>query len=348
MKSRNLFLIALALQTIPSVALAQEQIKKQFEKIDNYKGITRISESKGWTTDSLGLTTGSRVVILRAGEEYFGDFDKLKDAFDNDGSRASMCYSYIADHFTDGENSVPRKQWSVTREGADPVIVGAMKNSTYLIATFDDAEHPGYRRCYAAEWSEMDAPDPRQLQLTYVYGRKPTPQTTISRTIRYSATPDWPELGKSLLDLHISPDSLQKFQEEWRITTDSLVGMPLEQLHKYFPNSRPQDIPMKDGDTKEWMRQAMNRVKHLSASDWHRFFGIMTQNMIERAKRQSTEDMVVAANLVLDLCKNADQLDDDERALAARRLQQMNASGIIEDAYVRDLLQLGYKKLLRK
>lgn len=356
MKTRNIILAAVSLLVISSAASAQEQIKKQFEKIDNYKGVTRISESKNWTTDSLGLTTGSRVVILRVGEEYFGDFDKLKDAFDNDGSRASMCYSYIADHFADGENSVPRKQWSVVREGAEPIIVGAMKNSTYLIANFDDAEHPGYRRCYAAEWSETDDPDPRRLQLTYVYGRKPEPKTSVSRMIRINGMANIPDdIRASLEDMRIIPDSLLSdnvfhYDMDGRLADlrDSLRSVGIYKFDYTSPDNNPQDIPMKNGNTKEWMQQAMTRVKHLSASDWHRFFGIMTQNMIDRAKRESTEDMVVAANLVLDLCKNADQLDDDERALAARRLQQMNTSGIIEDAYVRDLLQLGYKKLLKK
>ncbi len=92
----------------------------------------------------------------------------------------------------------------------------------------------------------------------------------------------------------------------------------------------------------------MKRVTHLSASDWHRFFGILTQKMLDEGKTKSTEDMVVAANLILDLCKNADQLDDDERAVAAQRLQSMNNREKIGDEYVRQILQLGYKKLLRK
>ena len=355
MKTR-IIIIALAMLTVASAASAQEAIKKQFERIDNMKGITHVSESKSWTTDSTGLMTGSRVIILRAGEQYFGDLDKLREAFDNDGSWASMTYSYIADHFTDGENGAPRRRFSVHRDGADPIIVGDMKNSTYLIANFDDKEHPGYRRCYAAEWTETDDPDPRPLQLTYVYGRKPQPQTTISRTIRYSGRADWPELERRLEELKLIPDTLLKGEtfhldlgQRLSELRDSLRSAGVYKFDFTMPgDGQPQDIPMTDGDTKQWMQKALSRVTHLSASDWHRFFGILTQKMLDEGKTQSTENMVVAANLILDLCKNADQLDDDERAVAAQRLQSMNSREKIEDEYVRQILQLGYKKLLRK
>ena len=334
MKTRNFILIAVTLMAMPSGALAQKQIKDMFQKISNYSGVKRIGQENSTMVDTAGVTTECKVSVIEIGPGYFGDCDLLRKAFESESSHASMFYSYIVDHFADGGNGEQRKQWAVTREGQLPVIVGSMKNSTYFIANFDDAEHPGYRACYAAEWSEADDPDPRQLHLTYVYGRKPESHKSISNIITYSARADWPELEQRMGELSIIPDSLFKGR--------------FEELDKYFPDRRPQDIPMKNGNTQEWMQQAIARVKHLSASDWHRFFGIMTQNMIDRAKRESKEDMVVAANLVLDLCKHADQLDDDERAVAARRLQQMNNSEIIADAYVRDLLQLGYKKLTKK
>ena len=255
MKTR-IIIIALAMLTVASAASAQEAIKKQFERIDNMKGITHVSESKSWTTDSTGLMTGSRVIILRAGEQYFGDLDKLREAFDNDGSWASMTYSYIADHFTDGENGAPRRRFSVHRDGADPIIVGDMKNSTYLIANFDDKEHPGYRRCYAAEWTETDDPDPRPLQLTYVYGRKPQPQTTISRTIRYSGRADWPELERRLEELKLIPDTLLKDEtfhldlgQRLSELRDSLRSAGVYKFDFTMPgDGQPQDIPMTDGD----------------------------------------------------------------------------------------------------
>ena len=95
------------------------------------------------------------------------------------------------------------------------------------------------------------------------------------------------------------------------------------------------------------MTLAMNHVKHLSASDWHRFFGILTQNMMERAKKESGEDLIVAAGLVLDLCKNASQLDAEERRISAKRLTDVAEHYFNGDKlqYVYDLLMLGAKIL---
>ena len=307
MKLRNI-ISAVVLLVLASSVSAQEQLKKHFEKIENYNGITHVSESKSQATDSLGITVTSRIVIMQVSEGYFGDLDKLREIFESEGSRASMYYSHVTDHFSDGNDTVSRKQFLITNEGTTPTIVGRMKNSTYFIANFDDPAHPGYRTCYAAEWTETDDPDPRPLQLTYVYGRKPASQTSIIQRMRYSATAEWPK--------------------------------------ENVADSQPQDIPMKNGNTREWMQQAITHVTHLSASDWQRFFGLLTQEMITRPG--DTEDMLVAANLVLDLCKNSDQLDDDERQLALRRLQMMSNGDIIQDPYVCDLLRLGCKKLEKK
>ena len=115
---------------------------------------------------------------------------------------------------------------------------------------------------------------------------------------------------------------------------------------EWMKNSmKPHDIPYTDIDT--WMNQAMNNVKHLSNSDWHRFFGLLTEKMIKRANKESTEDMVVAAGIILDLCKNADQLDADEREISARRLQEVADHYFTsdKDQYVNDLLLLAAKKL---
>ena len=356
MRTSNFIFAFVILLGLASTASAQEQIKKQFEKISNYNGVARISAENATKVDTAGVTNECRVVVLKIGHQYFGDCEQLRKAFEKERSHASMFYSYTMDHFADGENAAQRKRWSVTREGDQPVIVGGMKNSSYLIANFDDPEHPGYRACYAAEWTETDDPDPRPLQLTYVYGRKPTPQTSISRTIRFSDRAELPDDIRELLEeRRILTDSLLNgesfhFDLGERLSTlrDSLRSAGVYKFDYTLPNRQPQDIPMKNGNTREWMQQAMTHVKHLSASDWHRFFGIMTQKMMDNGKKESTEDMLVAANLVVDLCKNADQLDADERALAARRLQQMNKSEIIPDPYVRDLLQLGYRKLLNK
>ena len=66
-----------------------------------------------------------------------------------------------------------------------------------------------------------------------------------------------------------------------------------------------------------------------------------------RANDKSTEDLVVTAGIILDLCNNADQLDADERQVSARRLTDIAQHHFDSDKhqYIYDLLMLGAKKL---
>ena len=63
-----------------------------------------------------------------------------------------------------------------------------------------------------------------------------------------------------------------------------------------------------------------------------------------RVDKGAREDLVVAAGVMLDLCKHADKLDEDEREVSAKRLRQV-ANSLTGNQYVHDLLMLGVKKL---
>ena len=107
---------------------------------------------------------------------------------------------------------------------------------------------------------------------------------------------------------------------------------------------------MGKGGRSEWMSKAIDNIGHLSNGDWHKVFGLITQMMMDRAQKESSEDLVVAAGVVLDLCKNADQLDADERQISARRLTDIAQHYFDNDKhqYIYDLLMLGAKKLEKK
>ena len=236
---------------------------------------------------------------------YTAVFDKLQQAFDDESSHASMYNTHTHDVDGNGENNSSRHPWSVWREGNSPILVGYMKNSCYLTAIFDDKKHPGYRTCYAAEWSDADDPDISIAQLTYVYGRKPE-QQNYNLTINYDGKASWPEKKLNLLDYPVMPDNVKQSLKRLRNLPDSLFSI----------YSVPKDIPY-DGDKNSWIGKAMNSISRLSNRDWHRFFGLLTEKMIAHANdKGSTEDMVVAAGLILDLCKNADPLDADEREIS--------------------------------
>jgi hypothetical protein len=349
MKAKRIIFAVAALLTFSTAASAQGLITDLFEKINKKDGLGHTGEEKTFSTDSAGITIESRIIYVSVGQPNFNLFDKLKVAFEEESGDASWTYSYIG-----SENGSPRRQWSIWREDAEPVLVGNTKNSSYIIANFDDKERPNYRTCCAVEWSDGSDQYTKSAKLIYVYGRKPqneTPQT------HYFGTATYNPLGTVTLHSNIPypnlPTNLKEQLQGLRNLPDSLYTIRVDRLDDFengiFGNGKPQDIPL-DGDLNEWMAKATNNVSHLSNSDWHRFFGLMTQKMIDRANKESAEDLVVAAGIVLNLCKNASQLDADEREVSARRLEDVAEHYFTSDKhqYIYDLLMLGAKKLQKK
>ena len=350
MKTKSIIIAFLALLVIAPAAQAQEQIKELFEEINSRSDIGHSGEEKTLSTDSFGINVKSHIVYIEVGEPNFHLFDKLQKAFDDGSNNATWTYSHIGD-----KNNSPRRQFSIWREEAEPIIVGNINNSSYLIANFEDKVDPNYRTCYAAEWNQSNSPLERSVKLVYVFGRKPQNDASIN----YNATATWfPDLknvnGRVLRNSNGRVDLKKQFQELQNLP-DSLFTVRVDRLEPFdlengtYGNGKPREIPL-NGDLDKWMAIAMNNVSHLSNSDWHRFFGLMTQKMIDRANKESAEDLVVAAGIVFDLCKNADQLDDDEREVSARRLEDVAEHYFVNDKhqYIYDLLMLGAKKLKKK
>ena len=381
-----MIIAAVVLQALVPAASAQKQIKETFADVEKYSGVTKTGEQTTSNVDANGINVESSVVTIRVkGRDYYrAVFDKVKDAFDKEGKNASWAVVETGpegmgvDSATIHDLGFDRKLWSVWRENAEPVLVGNMKNSSYRLQNFDDKKHPDYRTCIAAEWSNADTPDVYKAQLVYVYGRKPEsasaekPKRSVSirRSLRRSPIPanaptrslsdaiEWsrqwnnPDVDSLVQQQWNIPDIDSLMQHQWNTPhVDSLmrsIGPILRQSYGLLPNTATQDIPF-DGDKDKWMVLAMQRgVSDLSNGDWHRFFGLLTQKMIDRANKESKEDMVVAASLILDLCKNADQLDDDEREVSARRLEDVADHHFHNNEYVYDLLMLGAKKLKKK
>ena len=97
-----------------------------------------------------------------------------------------------------------------------------------------------------------------------------------------------------------------------------------------------------------WMRQAMSNPANLNRSDWMRLFGMLTQKMIDRADKESTEDLVVAAGILLDMCEDTVDLDKDEKDICAARLKDVATQLQSRSQYVHDLLMLAAKRLQKK
>ena len=348
-------IIAVALLAIAPTASAQKKIKEAFADIEKYAGVTKTGEQNtSRCIDTLGITCESSIVTILVKKDYYGAvIDKLNKAFESESRNATMTDVETAGERPDydpigAQMLGQRKQWSVWRDDAEPVLIGGMGNSTYVISNFDDKKHPGYRTCCAAEWCKTAYPDVYKAQLVYVYGRKPEK----SQPLQYIGSVTWPGKGNGIPGGAMQmPNGWKNRIEQLRIDTILIDSLPDNIFGQAF-NSRlaksmsPSDIPY-SGDVDSWMNQAMNNIKHLSSSDWHRFFGLLTQKMMDRGNKESAEDLVVAAGIVLDLCKNADQLDKDEREISARRLEDMAQHYFDNDKtqYIYDLLMLGAKKL---
>ena len=331
MKTRSIIIAAIAMMAIVPTASAQEEIKKAFQEVtDELAGVTKVGEHNTAKVDANGIAIESKVITVKVERRYQHSVSEtLRDAFRNEASKTSMFEEEMGGEKLELDSALVhdlglRRMWSIWRDEDDAVLIGSMKNSTYYIANFNDKKHKGYRTCYAAEWSNADDPDVYTAKLVYVYGQQP-------KTAHGIASVDYP---LNIMGIASRPDVLGE-------------DIFKKQLEDAFGHQK-EDIPF-NGNTETWMSLAMQRgVSHLSNADWHRFFGLLTQQMMDKVNKKSKEDLVVAAGIILDLCKNA-SLDDDERKIVANRLYQVaGCFDINEDLYIHDMLTLAAEKVEKK
>ena len=330
MKTKSIIIAAIVMMAIVPTASAQEQIKKVFQEVtDELAGVTKVGEHNTAKVDANGIAIESKVITVkveRRDQPFFSEI--LRDAFRNEASKTSMYEEEAGNEKHKLDSALVhdlglRRMWSIWRDEDDAVLIGSMKNSTYYIANFNDKKHKGYRTCYAAEWSNADDPDVYTAKLVYVYGQQP-------KTAHGIASVGPPN--------HFAT-----------VSTPDVLGEDIfkKQLEDAFGHQK-EDIPF-NGNTETWMSLAMQRgVSNLSNADWHRFFGLLTEKMMNKAYKNAKEDMVVAAGIILDLCKNA-PLDDDERKVVANRLHHVaDHFDINEDSYIYDMLTLAARKVEKK
>lgn len=330
MKAKSIIIAAIVLMAIVPSASAQEQIKKAFQEVtDELAGVTKVGEHNTAKVDANGIAIESKVITVKVERMYQHSVSEtLRDAFRNEASKTSMFEEETGNEKLELDSALVhdlglRRQWSIYRDGDEAVLIGSMKNSTYYIANFNDKKHKGYRTCYAAEWSNADNPDVYTAKLVYVYGQQPPGSSGIAKVDPLN-----------IIGIASRPDVLG--EEIFK-----------KQLEDAFGHQK-EDIPF-DGNKDSWMALALQRgVSNLSNADWHRFFGLLTQQMMDKVNKKSKEDLVVAAGIILDLCKNA-SLDEDERKIVANRLYQVaGCFDSDEDLYIHDMLTLAAKKVQKE
>ena len=327
MKAKSIIIAAIVLMAIVPTASAQEQIKKAFQEVtDELAGVTKVGEHNTAKVDANGIAIESKVITVKVERRYQHSVSEtLRDAFRNEASKTSMFEEEMGGEKLELDSALVhdlglRRMWSIWRDEDDAVLIGSMKNSTYYIANFNDKKHKGYRTCYAAEWSNADNPDFYIAKLVYVYGQQPPGSSGIAK---------------------VDPLNIIGIASRSDVLGEDIFKKQLEDAFGH----QKEDIPF-DGNKDSWMALALQRgVSNLSNTDWHRFFGLLTQQMMDKVNKKSKEDLVVAAGIILDLCKNA-SLDEDERKIVANRLYQVaGCFDINEDLYIHDMLTLAARKV---
>lgn len=345
METRKIILLAILTMAVPMTSQAQENIVKAFEKIEKSTTI-HTSYSKNEVRDSTGRIVSSTYYSgFKIGSLNNGLPSLIQDAFEKDKGNAKMA-------FINTSPDAPRHRYQIVQKGGQNISLGNKEGSSYFILTFPDNEHQGYRHAYAAEWWDAGDPNDPNVKEGYTviaYGETPESSYGTTPSFNFGRT-----FGVDTTALHILPDI------SWVEQMDKIKNLPvpdMEQLKKF--NGRPffWDIQSKEWKTlpsdgtqhyytitenkDEWLENAMDHIDTLSNSDWHKLFGIITQKMADG--NNSDEDLVVAAGIVLQLCKHADQLDRDEKAVCISRLK--NIAKKFSDPYIKDMLLLSAKKL---
>ena len=327
----TLKLLAIVLLALPQTMHGQNYegaISKAFEKVLNTKGVSHSTIRNEHREEAGDVEEKTVIHNITVGRANFKLFDELKEAFlaDEDfKTSVYTCFGPLEDSY--------RQQCIVKLKRGGDFRVGQKAGSSYATAAFDDPKRKGYRLVYAAEWWDTDDKDIKQGVLLASYGEKPTMQS-------YSAMAEW---GKSLIDQlgkdkkwgTAGPDMIDV--QQYMNQVDSIMKIHFPDNHVDF-STNPQ----------VWMRQAMSNPANLNRSDWMRLFGMLTQKMIDRADKESTEDLVVAAGILLDMCEDTVDLDKDEKDICAAHLKDVATQLQSRSQYVYDLLMLAAKRLQKK
>lgn len=333
-------LILIALMALPTAMMAQEpDIQHVFDKIINTKGIThsdtRYVERGDDGTSADGDITESTVIHeIGVGRYNFGLFNELEEAFQNGYFPTTPITVYTC--FNPMEGST-RQQWAIMTKRGNDIRIGQHDGSSYAIVVMPDDDNPKFRTVYAAEWWDTDDADIRQGRLVRSYGEKPTMQSYTAKAEWKDIQP-WVKGSAKLADVQKymnMADSLLKIQMP-SFSADSMMTLSILS-HRADATKNPE----------EWMRQAISNATNLDGPDWMRLFGMLTQKMLDRADKESPEDLIVAAGIILDLCKNAEDVEKDEKEICVARLRDVAKQLQSRSQYVYDLLMLGAKKLVK-
>ena len=328
-------LVTLFLLVLTSSLKAQEEyisqevrIQQAFEQIANAKGIEH-SVNKYIERDEKAfdkVLEETEIHNFRIGRANFKLLDKLQEVFTSLESNNRLLSIYT--DFNPIEYST-RQKWNI-KTNKDAIIIGARPRSSYAIAVYQDSRNKDFRTVYAVEWWDTDDKDIRQGILVRTYGEKVQKRDG--------------DINMGALSL-FNNEEARKTYEAWRQQLQNGQGI-------ISGMADSTSIPFDRKSLKEWMNKAINGIGHLESDDWLRIFGLLTQQIQDATKDNSksmtTEELVVASGLVLQLCKNA-PIDEDEVEMCCKRLNSVAIwASTHRSTYVGDTLRLAAKRLRKE
>ncbi len=328
-------LVTLFLLVLTSSLKAQEEyisqevrIQQAFEQIANAKGIEH-SVNNYMERDEKAfdkVLEETEIHNFRIGRANFKLLDKLQEVFTSLESNIRLLSIYT--DFNPIEYST-RQKWNI-KTNKDAIIIGARPRSSYAIAVYQDSRNKDFRTVYAVEWWDTDDKDIRQGILVRTYGEKVQKRDG--------------DINMGALSL-FNNEEARKTYEAWRQQLQNGQGI-------ISGMADSTSIPFDRKSLKEWMNKAINGIGHLESDDWLRIFGLLTQQIQDATKDNSksmtTEELVVASGLVLQLCKNA-PIDEDEVEMCCKRLNSVAIwASTHRSTYVGDTLRLAAKRLRKE
>ena len=338
MKKMKLSISIVIMLCFPFVSDAQSEIDDMFKKIQNTNDI-KIS-----VTDNFSEFGKTKIMDIYVGQGQQGIFEYIKSAFERERDNAYLIGTRFNPISSDNTNNI----WRIQRGLDEDLLVGQKKNSNYLIMCFNDPQTADYRTVYSAEWWETRDPNYYEGRLIYSYGKKPElrKRREISFALPEGLSMDSLLINRNTLDC-IDTDSI--FSHYFSNFPDNNFGdknLKLFRLPRQMISSSVAENISVNEDLNSWANKAIQHINKLSPSEWLRLFGLITEDLRQNCKENRNRDLIVAAGLVLDLCKNVpSKLDEDERELCCHRLRKIADSLKNENEYVHDILIVSANKL---
>lgn len=361
MKTKRTLWLATSLLLTSTWCAAQSHIMQVFQQIQERKDIEMLATR--YANNGVDHSWYGRFQTDTSKDDLI---NLVKEAFLADQDQAYQFYSV----FEPTEQADRRATWSIQMVDGDSQLMGTMPGSSFAVVCFASPSDTNRRTAYACEWWETTKPGRYEVRLVESYCPRPSRNSpSLSPLLNDSTLRDLSiningaSFDVALLDSLVNGNELTRIYPGMNVDSllnahgldkkftntsiEKINGDNVQDFFSGFPRRHPDGLAISSSaDTKKWVLKAYSQVRHLNSSDWFRLFSLLTRMLSE--DKGSDNDRVVAAGMVLDLCKNVPPEilnDKDERELCISQLHTVSSLYQKKDKYVHDILELSARKI---